>query len=42
MIPENHFLMWNILPNGNVIGQRAHRQQGERASLWLAAWLPLH
>lgn len=22
MILENNFLMWNILPNGNVIGQR--------------------
>lgn len=37
MIPENWFLVWNILPNGNVIGQRDHRQQGERASRWLLA-----
>lgn len=39
MIPENNFLMWNILPNGNVIGQRDQKQQGE--SILVAAWLPL-
>lgn len=35
MVPENNFLIWSILPNGNVIGQRDQRQQGEKASWWL-------
>jgi len=33
MTPEDHFLLWNILPNGNVAGQTERRHQA--AGCWL-------